>query len=139
MERTFAMIKPDGVRRALIGEIIGRLEKKGIVIVALKSLIISQEMAEAHYAEHRGKPFFVGLVDFITSGPVVAMVLEGENIVAVLRGMMGATDPHQASPGTIRADLAININHNVIHGSDSPSSAEREIDLFFPELRTSKG
>ncbi|NMC26925.1 MAG: nucleoside-diphosphate kinase [Syntrophomonadaceae bacterium] len=136
MEKTFAMIKPDGVRRGLIGEIIGRLEKKGIHIVALKSMVISRELAAAHYAEHLGKPFFEGLLDFITTGPVVAMVLEGENVIEAVRTLMGVTDPQKASPGTIRGDLAMSMAHNVMHGSDSPASAAREIKLFFPDLQS---
>lgn len=134
MERTFAMVKPDGVQRGLIGEIIGRLEKKDIRIVALKTMTISRELAQNHYAEHQGKPFFADLVEFITSGPVVAMVLEGEGVIGVVRTMMGVTDPQQAAPGTVRGDLAMSMEHNVMHGSDSPASAAREIALFFPEL-----
>lgn len=134
MERTFAMVKPDGVQRGLIGEIIGRLEKKDIRIVALKAMTISRELAQNHYAEHQGKPFFADLVEFITSGPVVAMVLEGEGVIGVVRTMMGVTDPQQAAPGTVRGDLAMSMEHNVMHGSDSPASAAREIALFFPEL-----
>jgi len=134
MERTFAMIKPDGVQRGLIGEIISRLEKRGIQIAALKMITISPELARTHYAEHQDKPFFSDLVDFITSGPVVAMVLESEEVIGALRTMMGVTDPRQAAPGTIRGDLALSVRHNLIHGSDSPTSAVREIALFFPEL-----
>jgi len=134
MERTFAMIKPDGVQRGLIGEIISRLEKRGIQIAALKLITISPELAQAHYSEHQGKPFFSDLLEFITSGPAVAMVLEAEGVIGVLRTMMGATDPKQAAPGTLRGDLALSVRHNVIHGSDSPASAEREIALFFPEI-----
>lgn len=135
IENTFAMIKPDGVRRGCIGEIISRLEKKGIQIVALKSMVIGRELAAAHYAEHLGKPFFEGLLDFITSGPVVAMVLEGENVIEAVRTLMGATDPLKASPGTVRGDLALTMAQNVMHGSDSPASAAREIRLFFPDLQ----
>ena len=131
MERTFAMIKPDGVQRGLVGEVISRWEKRGIRIIALKSMRITRELAGQHYAEHRDRPFFADLVDFITSGPVVPMVLEGENVIAVVRTMMGATDPKEAAPGTIRGDLAMSIDQNVIHGSDSPASAAREIGLFF--------
>lgn len=134
MERTFAMIKPDGVQRGLIGEIISRLEKRGIRIAALKLMTISPELARAHYAEHQSKPFFTDLVEFITSGPAVAMVLEGEDVIGMLRTMMGVTDPRQAAPGTLRGDLATSVRHNLIHGSDSPTSAAREIALFFPEL-----
>lgn len=117
MERTFVMIKPDGVRRGLVGEILARFERKGFRIAALKLMQISQELAERHYAEHREKPFFPGLVRFITSGPVVAMVLEGPGVVAEVRKMMGATHPKDALPGTIRGDFATTIDENVIHGS----------------------
>nr|3VVU_A Chain A, Nucleoside diphosphate kinase [synthetic construct]3VVU_B Chain B, Nucleoside diphosphate kinase [synthetic construct] len=133
MERTFVMIKPDGVQRGLIGEIISRFERKGFKIVAMKLMRISQELAEKHYAEHREKPFFSGLVDFITSGPVVAMVLEGKNVVEVVRKMIGATNPKEAAPGTIRGDFGMSVGKNVIHGSDSLESAEREISLFFKD------
>jgi len=133
MNRTFAMIKPDGVPRGLVGEIISRFEKKGLKIVALKMMQITPELAEKHYAEHIGKPFFADLVRFITSGPVAAMVLEGENAVPIVRTMMGATDPKESAPGTIRGDLAMTINENIIHGSDSAESAWREIGLFFKE------
>jgi len=131
VERTFAMVKPDGVQRGLIGEIIGRMERRGIKIVALKLMQISPSVAAEHYQEHMGKPFFDGLIDFITSSPVVAMVLEGENVVAMVRAMMGATDPQVAVLGTIRGDFGMTIDKNIIHGSDSPLSAAREIDLFF--------
>jgi nucleoside-diphosphate kinase len=133
-ERTFAMIKPDGVQRRLVGEIVSRIEAKGYDIVALKRMVIPRELAETHYGEHQGKPFFDGLVGFITSGPVVAMVLEGENAIAGWRGMMGATNPADAAPGTIRGDFATTIDENVAHGSDAPATALREIGLFFPEL-----
>lgn len=132
-ERTFAMVKPDGVRRKLIGEVIARLERKGFEIVALKQLTIPLELAERHYGEHRGKPFFAGLVSFITSGPVVAMVIEGENAIAEWRKLMGSTNPKDAAPGTIRGDFALTIDENVVHGSDAPATAEREIALFFGE------
>lgn len=131
MERSFVMIKPDGVQRGLVGEIISRLEKKGLKLVAMKLLRISPELAERHYEAHKGKAFFPGLVSFITSGPVVAMVWEGKNAVSVIRTLMGTTDPQTAAPGTIRGDLALDIGNNVIHGSDSPESAAREINLFF--------
>ncbi|AEB12955.1 nucleoside-diphosphate kinase [Marinithermus hydrothermalis] len=133
MERTFCMIKPDGVRRGLTGEILARLEKKGFRIVALKKMRIPRELAERHYAEHKEKPFFPGLVEFITSGPVVAMVLEGPGVIAELRKLMGATNPADALPGTIRGDYATTIDENVIHGSATPEDAEREIRLFFRE------
>ncbi len=131
MERTFAMVKPDGVQRGLVGEIIGRLERRGIKIAALKLMQISPSLAAEHYQEHMGKPFFDGLIDFITSSPVVAMVLEGEKVVEMVRAMMGATDPQGAALGTIRGDFGMTIDKNIIHGSDSPLSAAREIDLFF--------
>jgi nucleoside-diphosphate kinase len=133
MERTFAMVKPDGVQRGLVGEIISRFEKKGIKIVALKLMQITGETAEQHYAEHKGKPFFGGLVSFITSGPVAAMVLEGEDVIAMVRTMMGATAPKDSAPGTIRGDFGMTIDRNIIHGSDSLQSANREISLFFTE------
>lgn len=131
MERTFVMIKPDGVQRGLIGEIISRFEKKGLKIVAMKMLWIKRELAEEHYAEHKSKPFFNALVDYITSGPVVAMVVEGKNAISVVRTMIGKTNPAEASPGTIRGDFAMDTGRNVVHASDSPASAEREINLFF--------
>jgi len=130
-ERTFFMIKPDGVHRAIVGEIVGRIEKKGYKISAIKMLHITKEMAKEHYGEHVGKPFFQPLVDFITSGPVVAMVVEGENSIEGIRTMMGKTDPKTSAPGTLRGDFGINLSRNVVHGSDSPASAEREISIFF--------
>lgn len=134
MEQTFTMIKPDGVQRGFVGEIINRLENKGLKMTALKMLKISTELAHAHYSEHKERPFFQDLVNFITSGPVVAMVVEGDNAIATVRAMMGATNPQEAAMGTIRGDLAMNIDMNVIHGSDSPASAQREINLFFSPL-----
>jgi nucleoside-diphosphate kinase len=134
IERTYAMVKPDGVRRGLVGEIISRLEKKGFKILALKQMVISKELAEQHYGEHAGKPFFDGLVKFITSGPVVAIALEGEAVISSWRGMMGATRPWEAAPGTIRSDFATTVDENVSHGSNSVESATRELGLFFPEL-----
>jgi nucleoside-diphosphate kinase len=131
MERTYIMIKPDGVRRGLTGEIIGRIERKGFAITALQKLVISKATAETHYGEHAGKPFFDGLVQFITSGPVVAMVVEGPGAIAEMRRLMGATRPWEAAPGTIRADFATTVDENIIHGSDSPESAAREIGIFF--------
>lgn len=133
MERTFIMVKPDGVQRGLVGEIIARFEKRGYKLVGLKMFVISRELAETHYAEHRGKPFFEGLVRYITSGPVVAMVWEGKNVIAAAREMMGATDPQKALPGTIRGTYGVDVGRNVVHGSDSPASAVREIGLFFRE------
>lgn len=130
-ERTFAMVKPDGVRRNLAGTLIKRIEDRGFRIVGLKQMLISRETAERHYGEHKGKPFFDGLVGFITSGPVVAMVLEGENAILEWRKMMGATNPKDAAPGTVRGDFALRIDENVAHGSDAPATAEREIGIFF--------
>jgi len=132
-ERTFAMIKPDGVKRNLIGDVVCRIEAKGFTIVGMKLMQISRELAERHYGEHKDKPFFETLVSFITSGPVVAMVLEGENAIAEWRKMMGATNPKDAALGTIRGDHATIIDENVVHGSDAPATAEREINIFFDE------
>jgi len=131
MDRTFAMVKPDGVQRGLVGEILHRFEKRGFKIVAAKLLRIPREMAEKHYGEHLGKSFYSMLVDFIISGPVFAMALEGEDAVAQVRAMMGATDPKKSAPGTIRGDFGISMARNVIHGSDSQDSANREMALFF--------
>ncbi|MBU8907244.1 nucleoside-diphosphate kinase [Desertibacillus haloalkaliphilus] len=131
MEKTFLMIKPDGVQRNLVGEIVSRFEKKGFTLVGAKMITISNELAEKHYAEHKERPFFGELVDFITSGPVFAMVWEGENVISTARTMMGATNPAEAAPGTIRGDYGVQVAMNVIHGSDSPESAEREIGIFF--------
>jgi len=133
MERTFLMIKPDGVQRNLIGEIVSRFEKKGCQLVGAKLMHMSQELASEHYAEHKGKPFFTDLVSFITSGPVFAMVWGGKDVIAVARKMMGATNPIEAVPGTIRGDYGLEISRNIIHGSDSLESSKREIALFFSE------
>ena len=133
MQRTFLAIKPDGVQRGLIGKIILRLEEKGFKLVGMKLMKVSNELAEKHYGEHKDKPFFKGLVSFITSGPIVAMVLEGKNIISSLRKMMGKTNPHDAEFGTVRGDFAVDIGKNVVHGSDSEESAKREIALFFKE------
>ncbi|MCS7144344.1 MAG: nucleoside-diphosphate kinase [Archaeoglobaceae archaeon] len=133
MERTFVMVKPDGVQRGLAGEIISRLERKGFKIVAMKMLKISKELAENHYAEHKAKPFFSSLISYITSAPVVAMVVEGNNAVKVVRKLVGATNPAEAEPGTIRGDFGLDLGRNVVHASDSIASAEREIKLFFKE------
>ena len=133
IERTYAMVKPDGVKRALVGEVVKRLENKGFKIVGMKLMQISQELAQTHYGEHEGKPFFEDLVSFITSGPVVAMVVEGENAIGEWRKMMGATNPKDAELGTIRGDYASTIDENVVHGSDAPATAEREIGIFFEE------
>ena len=134
MERTFVMIKPDGVRRELIGEIIGRIEKRNLSIVAMRMLTPSRELAEQHYAAHRGKDFFEPTVQFITSGPVVAMIVEGEDCVRLVRNMMGALDPEQAVSGTIRGDLTISTRENLVHGADSRETAETEIKLWFPDI-----
>ena len=131
-ERTFVMVKPDGVQRGLIGEIVGRLENRGLKLVGAKFMQLDQALAEDHYGEHADKPFFDDLVGFITSGPVMAMVWEGQDAVAQVRTMMGETDPAESAPGTIRGDLGLDLGRNVIHGSDTePGSNEREIDLFF--------
>ena len=133
IEQTFAMVKPDGVKRGLVGEVVSRLERKGFTLLQLKMMQIPREMAEQHYGEHQGKPFFEGLVSFITSGPVVAMIVEGENAISEWRKMMGATNPADAALGTIRGDFASTIDENVAHGSDAPETAEREIGIFFGE------
>jgi len=131
MERTFLAVKPDGVQRGLVGEIIRRFEQKGFKLVGLKLMQLPRETAERHYGEHQGKPFFNGLVDFITSGPIVAMAWEGKNVIATARAMMGATNPANAASGTVRGDFASDIGRNIIHGSDAPESAERELGIFF--------
>lgn len=133
MERTFVMLKPDAVKRRMIGEIIRRIEAKNLTIVALKMMHIDKKLAETHYSEHRDKPFFKDLVDFVTSGPAVAMIVEGPNAINVMRTLMGATNPFNAAPGTIRGDFGLDLTQNLIHGSDSPQSAQRELALFFPE------
>ncbi len=130
-ERTFVMIKPDSVQRGLIGEIISRFERKGIKIVAMKMVSVSRKFAEEHYAVHRGKPFFEPTVNFIISSPVVAVVLEGNNVIGLVRGMMGKTDPQEAELGTIRGDFGQFIGRNIVHGSDSAETAEFEINLWF--------
>ena len=133
MQRTLVLIKPDAIERGLAGEIISRLERKGLKIVALKMLQMDKAMAERHYAIHEGKPFFPALVDFITSSPIIAAVVEGKNAVEVVRRMMGETDPLHAAPGTIRGDFGLDIGRNLIHGSDSEGNAQEEISLFFSE------
>ena len=130
-EKTFIAIKPDGVQRGFISEIIGRFERKGFKLVALKQLIPSRELAQKHYGVHKERPFFNDLVDFISSGPVVAMVWEGEGVISSARKLIGATKPLEAEPGTIRGDLAVNIGRNIIHGSDGPDTASFEINLWF--------
>ena len=131
MQRTLVLVKPDGVQRGLIGLILARLERRGLKLVAMKMIRISRELAGRHYAEHQSKPFYNGLIAFITSGPVVAMIWEGREAVAVVRSVMGSTDPLKAAPGTIRGDLALDLGMNLIHGSDSPARAETEMTLFF--------
>ncbi|MGG3842281.1 nucleoside-diphosphate kinase [Anoxybacillus kestanbolensis] len=133
MERTFLMVKPDGVQRGVIGDIVARFERKGFQLVGAKLMQVSRELAEQHYAEHKERPFFRELVEFITSGPVFAMVWEGENVIATARQMMGKTNPQEALPGTIRGDFGLTVGKNIIHGSDSKESAAREIQLFFKE------
>ncbi|MFG2003364.1 nucleoside-diphosphate kinase [Spirillospora sp. NPDC048911] len=133
-ERTLVLVKPDGVRRAVVGEVISRIERKGLKIVALELRTLSRDTAEDHYGEHRERPFFGELVEFITGGPLVAMVVEGPRAIESFRTLAGATDPVKATPGTIRGDHALEIGENIVHGSDSPESAAREIKLFFPEL-----
>jgi nucleoside-diphosphate kinase len=131
VERTFVMVKPDGVQRGLVGEIVSRFEKKGLKLVGAKLMKVSTELAEQHYAEHKERPFFGELVSFITSSPVFAMVWEGENAIAVCRAMMGKTNPADAPAGTIRGDFGLTIGMNIVHGSDGPESAAREINLWF--------
>ena len=138
IERTFVMIKPDGVQRGLVGEIVSRFERRGIKVCAMKMMRIPKELAERHYGEHKGKSFYDGLVSFITSDPVVCMVLEGDNAISVVRAMMGKTNPQDAPIGTIRGDLAMHTSRNVVHGSDSPESAKREIGLFFNDYEIHK-
>jgi nucleoside-diphosphate kinase len=133
-DRTLVLCKPDAVERKLVGEIVGRLEAKGLTIVALELRVLDEATARAHYAEHDGKPFFADLVAFITRSPLVAIVAEGPEAWKVVRALMGATNPRDAAPGTIRGDLAIELTENLVHGSDSPESAQREIALFFPAL-----
>jgi len=134
VERTLVLVKPDGVRRGLIGEVIRRIENKKLQIAAMKMMTIDDALARQHYAEHTDKPFFADLISFITSGPVVAIVVEGEGAVSVVRNLMGATDPKAADPGTLRGDHALEVTENLVHGSDSPDSARRELILFFPDL-----
>ena len=132
-EKTLILVKPDGVQRGLIGDVIGRLEKTGLKIIGIKFIQISEELAGKHYAEHKDKPFFSGLVKFITSSPVVALVLEGNNAISVTRKTMGSTNPVDSPPGTIRGDFAIDLGRNIIHGSANETDAKREVDLFFDD------
>ena len=133
VEQTLVLVKPDAMARALAGEILGRLERRGLVVRAARLVRVDRELAERHYEEHREKPFFVELVEFITSGPTLALVLEGESAIPVVRTTMGATYPADAAPGTIRGDLALAMPDNLVHGSDAPESARREIELWFPD------
>jgi len=133
VERTLVLLKPDAVQRRLVGRIISRFEDKGLKIVGMKLMQVTQELAERHYAEHREKPFFSELVSFITSSPIVAMVVEGPDAISEVRRLMGKTDPREAAPGTIRGDYGLSITQNLVHGSDSPESAAREIPIFFSE------
>ena len=133
-ERTLVLIKPDGTARGLVGEVVGRLERKGLTLAALELRTLDRATAEQHYGEHEGKPFYAGLIDFITSGPLVALVAEGPRAIEATRGLMGATDPVTSTPGSIRGDFALEVGQNIVHGSDSPESAAREIALFFPHL-----
>lgn len=131
MSRTLVLLKPDTVQRALVGEVIARLERRGLNIVGMKLMQVSDDLAHRHYAEHEGKQFFPGLVQFITSSPIVAMVLDGENAVQLVRAAMGSTNPAESTPGSIRGDYGMTVGMNLVHGSDSDQSAKREIDLFF--------
>ena len=133
MDRTLVLLKPDAIQRGLVGNIVGRLEARGLKIVGLRFMQVDRPLAERHYAVHQGKPFYLGLVDFITSGPIVALALEGRNAVDAVRATMGATDAVKAAPGTIRGDLGIDLGHNLIHGSDSAETAVNELRLFFPD------
>jgi len=133
-ERTLVLVKPDGVRRGLVGEVLARCERKGLTVVALQLRTLDRATAEIHYGEHVDKPFFAGLVDFITSGPLVAAVLEGPRAVQAFRQLAGATDPLNAATGSLRGDFGLEVQTNIVHGSDSPESAKREIELFFPAL-----
>ena len=131
-ERTLVLVKPDGVSRGLVGEVISRVERKGLTLAALELRNVERSVAEQHYVEHAGKPFYESLLEFITGGPLVAMVVEGENAIAAFRQLAGATNPVQAATGSIRGDYAVEVQYNIVHGSDSPESAKREIDLWFP-------
>jgi nucleoside-diphosphate kinase len=134
MERTLILVKPDAFARNLSGEIISRFERKGLRIVALRHMVVTEDLARQHYAEHEGKPFFGELVEFITSGPIVAMVLEGTEAIRAARQVIGATNPLEAAPGSVRGDFALEVGKNMVHGSDSPESGRREASLFFPDL-----
>jgi len=134
VQTTLVLVKPDGVRRGLIGEVTGRLERKKLRFAGMRLLTMTRELAGEHYQEHKERSFYGDLVDFITSGPVVAMAVTGEEAVSVVRNMMGSTDPKKAAPGTLRGDFGLEISENIVHGSDSAASAKRELSLFFPEL-----
>jgi nucleoside-diphosphate kinase len=134
LDRTLILVKPDAFARRLTGEVVARFERKGLVIAALKHMVVERDLAERHYEEHREKPFFGELVEFITGGPLVAMVLEGHEAVTAARQVIGSTNPLEAAPGSIRGDFGLEVQTNLVHGSDSPESAAREIGLFFPEL-----
>ena len=133
-ERTLILVKPDGVRRGLVGEVVSRIERKGLTLVALEMRTLERSVAEQHYAEHTERPFFGELVDFITGGPLAAMVVEGPRAVEACRALIGATDPVKSAPGTIRGDFALEIGENLVHGSDSPESGVREVGIFFPNI-----
>ena len=133
-ERSLVLVKPDGVARGLVGQVVARLEAKGLRLVAAELRTLTAEVAEEHYGEHRERPFFGSLVEFITSGPLLALVVEGPRAIEAFRALAGATDPVKAAPGTIRGDFALEVQNNIVHGSDSPESAEREVKLFFPDL-----
>lgn len=135
IEKTLVLVKPDGVKKHICGEVISRFERKGLEVEAIKMIQVPEELAKKHYAEHEGKGFFKDLIAFITSGPVLAMVIKGENAVAAVRQINGATDPLKAVPGSIRGDFATSIDENIVHASDAPETAEREIGLWFPELK----
>lgn len=134
METTLLLVKPDGVRRGLVGEVISRIERKKLRLSGLSLMQVNEELARKHYEEHLDKPFFPELLSFITSGPVVAMAVTGEEAISVVRGLMGATDPKKAAPGTVRGDFGLEVTENIVHGSDGPESAKRELGLFFPGL-----
>ncbi len=133
MERTFLMVKPDGVQRGLVGDVVSRMENRGLRIVAMKMIHLDRNTAEEHYAEHAGKDFYEPLLEYITSGPVVAMAVEGDSAISLIRKMVGETDPQDANPGTIRGDFGIDVGRNIVHAADSPESAERELDIFFDQ------
>jgi nucleoside-diphosphate kinase len=133
VERTLIILKPDAVQRGLIGELVGRFERRGLKIAAAKFMLTPRDLAERHYAEHEGKPFYEGLVSYITSSPVLVMAIEGKNAVVLCRQLIGSTRPHEAAPGTIRGDLAVDVGRNLVHGSDSPDSAARELALWFSD------